>query len=349
MAKEEPILEKRIRPVRTVTVTETPQDIYRRFAGGSQAAISSKLSFRTTGQIIQLPVKVGQKVERGQLIAKLNDSDLKIKLERDEASYRQANVQTINSKNQFIRMQNIYDRQLISRAEFDNSQTEYQAAQAQLDQVASSVALSRQELGYTRLSSPGDGCEVSEIHAEVNENVTLGQEVVTLNCGTTIEVVVAVPESLITSIVIGNEATVNFPSLKKRSFEATITEIGSASTSKSAYPVTVRMSNNEQILRPGMAAEVSFRVSIAGASKNLWAPLIAIGKEGLQRFVFIYEPIDETQGLVKKRFIQTGDFTLEEVEVLEGLQKGDQLITAGLSQIYDGLTVKRLLETKAGK
>ncbi len=344
--KEEPMLEKRIRPVRTMLVAETPQDMIRSFAGGSQAAISSNLSFRTAGQITELPVKVGQEVVAGQLIARLNDSDLKIKLERDEAAYRQAKVQADNTRSQYSRMQNLFDRKLVSRVEFDNAQANYQAAQAQMDQAEGSVELSQKQLSYTRLNSPGAGCSVSEVHAEVNENVSIGQAVATINCGSSIEVVVGVPESLIGAISIGSEVDVKFPSLKERTFVALTTEIGTASSSNSAYPVTVRMSNDEHVLRPGMAAEVHFRINLSAHTENLWVPLVAVGAEGAERFVYLYETEGAAQGVVRRRVIKTGNFTLEEVEVLEGLDKGDRVITAGLSQIYDGLTVKLLDEAK---
>jgi len=344
--KEEPKLEKRIRPVRTILVTDTPRELIRSFAGGSQAAISSNLSFRTAGQITALPVKVGQEVVAGQLIAQLNDSDLKIKLERDEAAYRQAKVQANNTKSQFSRMQNLFDRNLVSRVEFDNAQANFQAAQAQADQAEGSVELSQKQLSYTRLNAPDAGCSVSDVHAEVNENVTVGQAVATINCGSSIEVVVGVPESLIGAISIGSDVDVKFPSLKERTFVAVTTEIGSASTSSSAYPVTVRMSNDEHVLRPGMAAEVQFRINLSRQAENLWVPLVAVGSEGPERFAYVYEAGDNAQGVVRKRDIKTGNFTLEEVEILEGLEKGDRVITAGLSQIYDGLTVKLLAEAK---
>jgi len=342
LEKEEPVIEQRIRPVKVVTVSTEPTDIYRRFAGGSQAAISSKLSFRTSGQVVELAVKVGQNIDRGSLIARLNDSDLRIQLEREEASHRQAIAQAKNSRSQFERIQNLLDRKLVSKVDFDNAQASDQATQAQLDQVVGSVELSRKQLGYTQLVAPADGCIVSEVHIEVNENVTTGEPVATLNCGTTIEVKVALPENLIYSVTLGDTVNVNFPSLKKRNFPAIISEIGSASSANTAFPVTVRLANDDNLLRPGMAAEISFHISNAQLSDNLWIPLIAVGSEGAQRFIYLYDATDERRGVVKRQNIEIGDFTLKQVEVLKGVAEGDRVVVAGLSQIYPGLEVKLL-------
>ena len=340
--KEEPVLEARVRPVRTLTVKPAPQNIDRRFAGGSQAAISSRLSFRTGGEITSLPVKEGQPVKQGQLIAQLNDADLRISMARDEAALRNAKAQAANSKGQFARMKNLLDRKLISRAEFDNAKADDGAAQARADEVAGSLALSRKKLSYTRLTSPADGCSVSEVHVEVNENIDVGQPVVTLNCGTSVEVLVVVPENIIPEISVGMLVSVAFPSLKNRIFPAVISEVSNSKSNNSAYPVTVRMSNQDRVLRPGMAAEVTFRVRLSQATDNFWVPLMAVGKEDGATFVYVYEAEDEHRGVVRRREIDIGLFTLDQIEVTSGLADGEQIITAGMSQIHDGLAVRLL-------
>jgi len=340
--KEEPVLDARVRPVRTLMVKPAPQAIDRRFAGGSQAAISSRLSFRTGGEITALPVKEGEAVKQGQLIAQLNDADLRISMARDEAALRNAKAQAANSKGQFARMKNLLDRKLISRAEFDNAKADDEAAQARADEVAGSLALSRKKLSYTRLISPADGCSVSEVHVEVNENIDVGQPVVTLNCGTSVEVLVIVPENIIPELSVGESVSVAFPSFKDRNFPAVISEIGNSKSNNSAYPVTVRMSNQDRVLRPGMAAEVTFRVRISQATDNFWVPLIAVGKEDGATFVYVYEPQDDGRGIVKRRAIDIALFTLDQVEVTAGLTEGEQIITAGMSQIHEGLTVSLL-------
>jgi membrane fusion protein, multidrug efflux system len=340
-----PVLEPRVRPVRTVSVAETPKELVRRFAGGSQAAVSTTISFRINGIITEMPVKVGQGLQQGQLIARLNDQDLKLSLAKDEASLQQELIQSENASSQFKQFQNLYTRQLVSRKEFESAETSFNTAQAQVEQSRRTFEISQQQLSYSQLHSPAGGCMVSEVHSSVSENVSTGQSIATLNCGTSIEVVVAVPENSIAGITIGDSATVEFPSMKNREFAAKVTEVGTPGENGSAYPVTLRLNNEGALLRPGMAAEVSFRFLHNRKAENLWIPLLAAGKEGDEIFVYVFEPSDQNQGVVRRRVVKTGVFTLEEVEVLEGLQVGEQIITAGLSQIHDGLTVKLLAES----
>jgi len=151
-----------------------------------------------------------------------------------------------------------------------------------------------------------------------------------------------VPENIIPELSVGESVSVAFPSFKDRNFPAVISEIGNSKSNNSAYPVTVRMSNQDRVLRPGMAAEVTFRVRISQATDNFWVPLIAVGKEDGATFVYVYEAQDEGRGIVKRRAIDIALFTLDQVEVTAGLAEGERIITAGMSQIHEGLAVRLL-------
>ncbi len=339
---EKPTLEKRIRPVRVSDARLSDGEILRKFAGSSQAALSSVLSFRTGGAIIEFPAKVGMRVDSGTLIAGLNDTDLKIKVQTDEAAFRKASLLAENYKSQFLRVQNLYKRQLLSLVEFENAQTNYEQALAQKDQAKGALDFSKQQLAYSRLESPADGCVVSDVHSALNENISAGQPIVTMNCGNIIEVEVTIPESVISSVQALDSVTVQFASLGERKFSGTVSEISNSATN-AGYPVTVQLDNQERLLRPGMAAEVGFQFSFSKISNNVWVPLVAIGKDDSGTFVYVYESsADGDSGLVHKREVKTGVFTVNEVEIISGLKPGEKVITAGLSQIYEGLEVRLL-------
>jgi multidrug efflux pump subunit AcrA (membrane-fusion protein) len=89
-----------------------------------------------------------------------------------------------------------------------------------------------------------------------------------------------------------------------------------------------------------MAAEVEFRFEDPGTSGRFRVPAHAVTEDRQGRFVLIVEPTEPGRGVVRRRAVEVGQLTPSGLEVLEGLEDGDRLVTAGISQIEDGDTVK---------
>ena len=174
---------------------------------------------------------------------------------------------------------------------------------------------------------------------EVNENVSAGATVATVNCGETIEVDVSIPESFIAGLEPGMPASVRFDALGDAVLAATVTSIGIAAQEDSTFPVTVTLEGAHPDLRSGLAAEVSLQIAQAGGSSALLVPLSAVvgGSDG--PFVFLAEPTGEGRGKVTRRAVSLGELTADGMEVTSGLEVGERVITAGVSVIYEGLEV----------
>jgi len=336
--------EARIRPVKTQVVSNAARDIVRRFAGGAQTAISSRLSFRVSGVLSTLDVQVGQVMNKGDLLASLNFEDAGAKLNADKSALANAKAQEKSQASQFVRIKNLFDRNMVSRAEYDLAEASLKAAQNTIEQANTAFELSKKQVEYSYLKSPMDECTVSQLHIHENETVSAGQHIATLNCGSSIEVIVAVPESVIRNINHGNEVDVVFPSVRNRIFRGRVSEIGNAANQNSAYPVTVAIESGENLLRPGMAAEVAFKFQSDKATGAYWVPLSSLGNDGDSAFVYLFGAQTNGLGKVVKQAVEVGIFTLEEVEIKAGLKAGDKVIIAGRSQIYEGLEVKLMSE-----
>ncbi len=176
--------------------------------------------------------------------------------------------------------------------------------------------------------------------------MSAGRVVVLLTSGTRPEVRVGVPESLILLVHEGDIATVTFDALPDKEFQATITEVGvSASGAVTTFPVIVRIIDPLPDIRSGMAAEVSFRFESTEKRDIIVVPSQAVGEDRNGRYTFVVEPNDPGFGTIQRRNISIGDITVNGLEVIEGLQDGDLVVTAGMSKIHDGMYV-RLLGTK---
>ena len=120
-----------------------------------------------------------------------------------------------------------------------------------------------------------------------------------------------------------------------------MTEVGVAATELvTTFPVTVRLDAADENIRSGMAVEVGFRFEAAGGRNVIVVPPVAVGEDQDGRFVYTVAPADSGYGFVQRRAVTVGELTSDGFEILEGLANEDRVITAGMSQITDGLRVK---------
>lgn len=343
---ETPAPEEILRPVRYQTVYATGGERARTFSGVSQAGVESRLSFKVAGTVQQVRVKVGDVVQPGDLIAELDPTDYELQVQQAAASLESARAQERNARANYERIRQLYENNNASRTDLDQARTAEESATAQVKALTKQLELARSRLGYCRLTAPVRGA-IAAVDVEVNENVQTGQAVVQLSSGERLEVEVAIPGTLISQLREGQTGTVTFDALPDGAFEAVITEVGVTATGVgTTFPVTVRLTSVESELRPGMAAEVTFRFTSDRPRECFMVPPVAVAEDRQGRHVYVVTPSDSAGvGIVRRKAVAIGELTDAGLEVLEGLVDGDRVVTAGVSKIHDGQRVK-LPETR---
>jgi len=329
------------RPVRAEQVFASGGSRTRMFSGVARAGVESKLSFKVDGTIQRKAVRVGQAVRQGQLIAELDPEDYRLRLEDAEASLTRSRAEERNASAGYERVRGLYESRNASRQDLDAARASYESAAAAVESGLRQLELAKRQLEYTRLTAPIAG-SVASVDVEINENVRAGQTVALLTSESDLEVEVAVPGVLIADVREGGAVRVTFDALPGRDFAATVTEVGVAATEmNTTFPVTVRLDNPDPSVRSGMAAEVFFDFVSESRTARYLVPSVAVGEDAEGRFVFVVEPGAET-GLatVHRRPVKIGAITNEGIEVSHGLQDGDFVVTAGVTKIVDGQTVK---------
>ncbi len=335
----EPPPEELIRPVRFHEVYATGGERLRTFSGVTQAGAESRLSFKVAGTVRRIHVKVGDRVRVGLLLAELDPRDYELQVEDAEAALAQARARARNAEATLDRVRGLYESNNASQADYDAARAERDSATAAVASGEKKLELARSQLSYTRLVAPVEGA-ISEVTAEVNENVSQGQTVVVLSSGSLPEVKVAIPEVFIARIREGQRVQVEMDALAGRQFPAVVTEVGVASTgTATTFPVTVRLESRPEGIRPGMAARVAFRIKSGGERERILLPPFAVGEDISGRFVFVVVPTGSGRGIVHRREVRIGQLTGEGLEILDGLRDGDLVVTAGVSRIEDGLEV----------
>ena len=337
-----------IRPVRYREVYGVGGTRVRAFTGVAKAGVESKLSFKVPGTIETLNVKVGDIVQPGQLVAAIDPRDYELLVEDTEATLAQTRAQAIKAEADFKRIRGLFERDNASQADYDAARAAQDSARAQVRSIEKKLESANLQLSYTRLESRVAGA-VADVPVELNENVQAGQPLLTLLSGQNPEVEVGIPAVLISEIRDGAGATIVFDALPGREFRGRVTEMAvTATQGLSTYPVTVQLNQTWQQLtrgrlsevRPGMSAEVRFRFGSADAPHRWILPPHAVREDREGRFVFVVNPKQAGFGDVERRGVTVGEFVREGLEITEGLQDGERVVTAGAGRITDGQHVK---------
>jgi RND family efflux transporter MFP subunit len=332
-----------VRPVRYQEVLLRGGEQTRTFSGVSKAGKEVNLSFKVSGTVKAVNVKVGDRVTRGKIIARIDESDFRLMYEQAEAALENAVIQMQAAKSAFERTAALYENRNISLQDFEGAKTLYESAKAAVTASRRGMQLARSRLHDSRLAAPMAGI-VAKVHIETNENVMPGQVVVEINSGNSLEVTVGMPESYIARITEGEKAEVRFAALAGKTFEGIISEVSYAISSESStYPVSIILTDPDMHIRPGMAASVTITFkSENGPEHKIIVPVHTVAEDREGRHVFTVTENENGLAEVRKKPVKTGELTSMGLEVLEGLSEGELLVTAGISRLSDGMTVKLL-------
>ncbi len=329
-----------LRPVRYITVTDDTGARARTFSGTSRSTQVSRLSFKVSGTLVELPVEIGDRVQAGSLIARLDPASFDLEVQRAQASVVQAEASLRNAEANYERVKGLYANNNSSRNELDSARAAAESAEAQARSAQKALELARLNRSYTRLVAETD-CSVAAVNVEINENVATGAEVARVNCGDALEIELAIPDSLIAEIDQDDPVKIEFGSIPDRPFAGTVSEIGVASLSGApTFPVTVRVDGRERRLRAGLSADVTFRFDSGLTPDAARLPASAVVNDGTGEFVYVAEPRENgREAIVRRVEVEVGELTEAGVEIHSGLASGDRVVTAGTAAIRDGQRV----------
>jgi len=334
--------EEIIRPVRFEKVVYSNAITQRTFTGVTKPAIESNLSFKVSGNIEKISVRVGQQVNKGDLIANLDETDYRLQLGEANAAMSNALVQEQNSLSNYERVSNLYENGNVSVMEYERAKAAWESAKAQRESADKRVEQAGKQLSYTKLFAPINGI-IGAKEAEENENVMTGNTIVQINANDLMEVLVGIPSGYISQIYEGEEVSVSFSALPGKSYTGFISEVSYVTgTGSTTYPVTIRLKETIDALRPGMAANVTLSMSARNENEDpvLIIPTTAVAEFNNQTYVFILQPADSSFGVIEKRVVRLGKLNTDGFTVLEGLNEQELVVTAGISNLYDGMKVK---------
>ncbi|MEM9553182.1 MAG: efflux RND transporter periplasmic adaptor subunit [Acidobacteriota bacterium] len=351
-AEEQPPPPREPRPVRVVEATRDAGTEVRTFSGRLAAPVRTRLSFRVPGRIVRLPAEIGSQFDAGDLVAALDTADFDLRLERAAATLAGARAQEREAQSGYDRAAALYATDSVSRSDLDRALAAVESARSAVDAARRGLDLARREVAYTRLEAPESGL-IADLLVEVGENVAAGQPIAAFaRVGAPLEVEWTMPETLIGAIRPGLAVDVRFPALGDVSQRALISEVGATPRLGAAtFPVVAVFGELDERLRPGMAGEIRVELpraeeEAAAAAEVVLLPAHSVTGDARGRFVFVVEPSrDPADGelrTVRRQPVEIGALRLGGLEILGGLTGGETVVSAGVTRLDDGQTVRLL-------
>jgi RND family efflux transporter MFP subunit len=346
--KQQAEVPKPPRPVSAVQVGSVEALGQRQFIGRARAETDAVLSFRVPGRVLDIPVKVGQVVENGEAVAKLDDAPYRADVTRLESDLNAAMADFRAKDEQYKRVLPLVQSGTYSKARLDASQGERDSAEARVESVRAALTKASLDLGDTTLAAPFAG-RVVAVYPKSFEDVRAQQQIVRLLDLRRIEVVVDIPETLIALAPLVDTVSVRFDAFHDVELTGTISEIGAeASRTTRTYPVTVVMDQPDNVaILPGMAGTVrvkSVKAGVDGALSRVVPPAalrpVKPGGDALGLWV-----VDPTTKTVSLRPVSVGRTVRGGVEIADGISAGEWVVMAGANSLVEGEQV-RLPETE---
>jgi len=319
-----------IRPVKVRQVKDVQTLSSFSLPGLVRASRRAILSFKVSGPLVYLPVKEGDFVRKGQVIAQIDKRDFQTAVEAAYARCRQA-------EEQFRRYKELYAKKQVSKADFDRYRAARDVAKAQLENAINA-------LKDTTLRAPFSGV-IAKRFVEPYQKVKAKEPIVFLQDISKIEIVVNVPELIMAAIKEGGQRTIvaKFEAIPGKEFPLSLKEYSTqADPATQTYEVVFLMEQpKEANILPGMTATVVATSQLPPPEEKpsiivpAWAVL---GAPGGKSYVWVYDP---EAGVVHKREVQVGPLKGSgSIKITDGLKPGELIVVAGCTKLKEGMKVR---------
>tara|TARA_R110002012_G_scaffold263456_1_gene446351 strand:+ start:197421 stop:198557 length:1137 start_codon:yes stop_codon:yes gene_type:complete len=278
------------------------------------------------GILTNVYVTEGQKVSKGQLLAKIDDGGLGQQL-------AQLQIQTELAKTTFERQKRLWDQNIGSEIQYLQAKSTYESQARAVDQL-------QQQIAKTRVTAPFSGT-IDDVITDQGSVVAAGQSqlmrIVNLD---NMYIETDVPENYIRNITKGKNVEVNFPVLGK-TMDATVRQAGDfINPANRTFKVEVGIPTKEKDIKPNLTAKLKINDYTNENALLIPQSIISENAEGEQYVYVVNEKGSNDEGIAKKVIIKTGRTQGDIIEVLEGIENGAEIIKEGARSVEDGQTVK---------
>ncbi len=284
--------------------------------GTVEAIRSSTVAAQTAGTISAVNYDVDDRVEPGAVLLQISDSEQQARLEQAQAAAKAAQATLRDAEQNFKRIQGIYKKQVASQSQYDQSRNQLDAAKASYRKANAALKEAQKQVSYTKVIAPYAGV-VTERHVELGEVVAPGSllmsgidlEYLRVNINLPQRFAAGVRQHQLAEILLPDNSVIP---------AKTLTVFPYADAKTHNFKVRIELPKNQAGLYPGMMVKVSVPVT---SGQSLMIPQQALIIRSELRAVYLLNK----QGEPKLRQVRTGTTADGQIEILSGLQAGDQI------------------------
>jgi membrane fusion protein, multidrug efflux system len=302
--------------VRIQTVQSKSQVVTEEVVGTVRAKLHATLEAKLSGRIDKMPVVLGQRVQAGELVARLDVGEINARLEQAEAALEQA-------EREWKRVSSLFEQQAVTRAERDSAESRHRLTKGR-------VAEAKAMLAYVEVVAPFDAV-VTKKWADVGDLAAPGKPLISIEDSTALRLEADVPQAIAARIRRDAHLAVRVDGVSGE-FTGTVSEIAPSVDSVSRT-VQIKVDLSAQ---PGLSSGQFARLLVpVGESHSLHIPASAVVQRGQLEIVFTV-----ANQHAQMRLVKSGKRIGDEVEVLSGLHPGDTVVIDGVTQLTDGQPVE---------
>ena len=308
-------------PVEIIQAEKNMLPDTRSYVGMVEEVTASSISFQVMGNVEQVLVQEGEKVQKGQLLSVLDKTTLENAYNASAASLRQ-------TEDAYARMKTLYQNNSLP-------EMKWVEVESRLEQARSLEKISKKNLEDRNLYAPFSGV-IGKRMVETGENVQPGQMVFSLLDIKTVHIKIAVPENEIASLS-DQQAVIQVAALNKQEFQGKIGAKGIVANPIShTYEAKIQLENPLGILLPGMVCDVRLIGDNSLPAIALPNNAVLIDSDGSR---FVWKVVNGKANAVP---VRTGKLTEKGLLISEGLHEGDSIVIKGYQKISENMEVKAL-------
>jgi multidrug efflux system membrane fusion protein len=343
--KEEEKVEAIARPIKLMTVGSNLTGQIRSLPGTVRATDRVDLAFQVSGPLIEFPVREGQRVKRGDMLARIDPQDYETSLRNAKGTLARAKASLDYAVAEYQRFRNVKatDAGAVSDSMVHLKYTAQAVAQAGLQSAEAGLAAAQDQLNYTQLRAPFSGLIARRLVDNYQE-VAVKQPILSLQNMTDIEVLVDVPESMMAPIrATKPRMYADFAADPSRHFELKVKETAllADSLTQTFRVVLVMPAPTGIRILPGMTATVSVEfASVPTDEGSIIVPAVAVWADNAgHSMVWV---VDTKTMTVHRRAVTTGDLTgTDSIKVTAGINPEEVIVTSGVSKLQEGQVVRK--------
>jgi RND family efflux transporter MFP subunit len=312
--------------------------------GDPSVAVYPKISDIFT----EIRVENGDRVNKGDILARIDDASVRNSKQQAEAGYRSARSQLANVRAEYERMKKLYENNAVSQSQWDQLTTQLEVAEAGLEQAKASLEMAKTQLSYTVLRSPISGY-VSGVAYDTGDMATPQKPFATVHRIGKVKININVTEEDMARLRKGQRSEILVSAYPDTVFSGHITTVSPVIDPMTrTAAVEVKADNPDLLLKPGMFVRVA--VIVSERDNAITIPKLAVDQrtvlkrtgDGLRsdRVVKAYSCFIVENGKAREMPLEIGIESKTQYEILSGLRTGDQLVVMGQNNLSDSTLVE---------